>query len=147
MFNSLPGDIYLTRNTPELNKTLGYWQHAAIVANGLIIEGQAGPGQVILVREDYFRKRNPEHIVLRSTNQEIAQRAAIAAFNYIGVKYDVKFFNCVTLVRRCFSDAGKGFLWLMPDGIERCKFFERVEYFSDYINWEQPLDWYAGRIL
>lgn len=148
MFKSQSGDIYLIRNIPELNATkMSYWQHAAIAHNGYIIEGQAEPGQVIMVTEEAFRNRNPEHIVLRPIDSAIGKAAGLAAMNYLGTKYNAKTFNCVTLVRKSYSDAGKSFLWLMPDGISKCSFFTVVEKYSDYKNWKQPADWYEGRII
>lgn len=144
---SEPGDIYLTRNIPSLNKTLGYWQHSAISNGRAVIEGQAEPGCVILVMEVPFRRRNPEHLLLRPKDKTIGKEVAELAQTYIGVKYDAKTFNCVTLVRSVYKEIlGWDPRWISPNQIARSILFEEVEHLKDYEHWIQPADWYEGRI-
>lgn len=143
---SKPGDVYLTRNTPEFNKTAGYWQHAAISVGWAVIEAQQEPGQVIMVLEAKFRERNPERVLLRPSKG--GDQAAVLAFEYLGVPYDVKHFNCVTLVRLIYNRAlNENFLWRSPGGIYRSPLFKMVEHYEDYKHWKKPDDWYDGRLV
>lgn len=143
----LPGDVFLTRNTPEFNATPGYWQHAAITTGKVVIEGQAEPGKVIIVTLEGFLGRNPERIVLRPKDAEIGRKAAEYAGDYVGVPYNRHSFNCVTLIRTVYGKAlGYDPYWLMPDGLYRSLLFDRIDYYEDYKNWKKPEDWYAGRL-
>lgn len=144
----LPGDVFLTRNTPELNLTPGYWQHAAITTGKVIIEGQAEPGKVIMVTLKGFLGRNPERIHLRPKDAELGKKAAEFAEDYIGSAYHRRSFNCVTLIRVVYGKA-LGFepYWFMPDSLYRSLLFNRIDYYENYKGWVQPEDWYEGRLV
>lgn len=143
----LPGDIFLTRNTPEFNATPGYWQHAAITTGKVVIEGQQEPGKVIMVTLKGFLGRNPEHIVLRPKDPLAGIKAAEYAGDFVGTPYDKKNFNCVTLVRTVYAKAlGHDLPWLMPDNIYISLYFDRIDYYSNYKDWKKPEDWYEGRL-
>lgn len=148
---SKPGDIYLTRNTPEYNQTYGYWQHAAISNGWAVLEGQAEPGVVIMVKEDCFRKRNPERVLMRLSDydESIGNQIARRAEAFVGTPYDIHFFNCVTMVDRAYQAViGRHslFAWFSPDSIWYSNLLKRVEYFKDYEHWTKPDDWYEGRL-
>ncbi len=143
----LPGDVFLTRNTPEFNKTPGYWQHAAITTGKIIIEGQEEPGKVIMVTLEGFLKRNPERILLRPINKDIGLKAVEYAEDYVGVPYNRRSFNCVTLIRTVYAKAlGYDYYWLTPDSLYRSLLFNRFDYYENK-NWVKPEDWYAGRLV
>lgn len=145
----LPGDVFLTRNIPELNQSPGYWQHAAIcnTSGKLVIEGQAEPGKVIIVTLAGFLSRNPERIHLRPKDAELGKKAAEFAEDYVGYTYNRITFNCVTLIRTVYGKAlGYDPYWLMPDGLYRSSLFDRIDYYENYKNWKKPEDWYEGRL-
>lgn len=146
---SQKGDIFLTRNTDELNQTKkSYWQHAAMSNGFAIMEGQAEPKQVIMVKEDSFLRRNPERVLLRPKDPEIGRLASLAMEKYIGSKYNVLLRNCVTYVKWAYMEAlGYNPYWFTPDDIYRSKLFTEVEHFKNYENYVQPADWYEGRIV
>lgn len=142
---SKAGDIYLTRNIPELNKFPGYWQHMAFSCGWAVVEAQQEPGCVIFVEEGAFRRRNPERLQLRHKRMtpEIAHRACQIAESKIGSPYA----GCVPLVRGVLNEAlGTNYYWMFPDRYARCRDFVTVEHFKDYEHWVQPSDWYEGRI-
>lgn len=142
---SKAGDIYLTRNTPELNKFPGYWQHVAFSCGWAVVEGQAEPGCVIFVEEGSFRRRNPEHLQLRHKRMTpaLAHRACEIAESKIGEPYK----GCVPVVRSILNEAlGTRYPFISPNGFARCRDFIIVEHFEDFEHWVQPADWYEGRI-
>lgn len=146
---SQKGDIYLTRNTDELNQTKkSYWQHAGMSNGWAVMEGQAEPKQVIMVREGGFLKRNPERVLLRPKDPELGIRASLAMEQFIGSKYNVLLRNCVTYVKWAYMEAlGYNPYWFTPDDIYRSKLFTEVEHFKNYEGWVKPDDWYEGRVV
>lgn len=144
---SLPGDVYLTRNVPELNQTPGYWQHVAISNGWAVIEAQA-PG-VIMVREEAFRRRNPERLLLRPRlPEQVCSDVATAAETYIGWAYHARRLNCVTLARLAFAMASdRSFTWRSPSALARDRLLREVEHYENYEDWTQPSDWYEGRLM
>lgn len=144
----LPGDVFLTRNIPEFNDSPGYWQHAAISNGWAIVEGQMEPGLVIMVTEKGFLGRNPERLHLRPKDEEVGKLAAKYLDDYVGAKYDRRFFNCITLIRKVYGKAlGYDPHWIMPDGLYRSTLFTHLEHYKNYENWVKPEDWYSGRIV
>lgn len=145
--NSLPGDLYLTRNIPELNLTRGYWQHVALTSGRLVIEGQAEPGQVIMVFEESFLRRNPERLHLRPKDSAIGLKALGAMEGFVGEPYHRFLANCTTYVKRAYAAAlGYKPKWVWPDDIAKSQLFLVLEHYQDYENWSQPEDWYEGRV-
>lgn len=152
----MDGAIYLTRNTEEVgNDSPGHWNHAAIVYRDTVIEAQALPGCVIQVRQDSFRDRYPEFILLEPVNQVDGEVAALEALKMIGMPYRAyasQFFkrkrghNCVSVCREAYMLAlGYDPGWVIPDHIF-CFLFTEIEHKLDD-NWKPIIDdWFPGRI-
>lgn len=146
---SRPGDIYLTRNTREINKSFGYWQHCAVSCGWAVVEGQEEPGAVIMVEEEPFRRRNPERLLLRLKDDSRAYQVASLAQYRLRDEYDRRLWNCVDVVRTVFQEALERELrlWQTPTAIGRSNLLREIEHFKDYEHWKQPADWYEGRVV
>jgi uncharacterized protein YycO len=153
------GDIFLTHNTDEVgNDSPGYWNHAAMYIGGdIVIEAQDTTG-VITVRLEDFKRRYPEWIRMRCKDKGAAQRAADAAYTFVGSAYHKmasiflrfrrksKGENCVSVVRKAYKEAtGHDPGWKIPDHIFKSRWFRIVERHKDYDNWQMPEDFIGDR--
>jgi uncharacterized protein YycO len=153
------GDILLTKNNEEIgNESPGDLNHAAIyVGEGIVVESQQEPKQVIAVAAQSFIDRYPYIKVLRYTDKVVAERAAKNAYYMIGTPYDKassifrrmrnwRGVNCVALVRKAYRDAttqDPG--WQFPDHIfEEVKHghFKVVWSKDDCATWQKPEKWF-----
>ncbi len=161
-----PGDLVLTRNSDEIGNPNGYFNHAAIVfghGRGFAVaEMQQEFDGCIAVSAASFFRRYPEYMIIRHKNSELAARAGKHASAYIGgLRYglagSLKPFvqlgpkdNCVSLVRRCYRDAGlPDPRWIKPDGIYRfggASGFQTVAHFR-YSDYTPPHHFFEGRII
>lgn len=157
----LSGHLCLTRNRRGQNMTPGYWNHAAIVADGpaglCVVEIQRDFAQVTAFRVEPFLRRYPEWMVLApKTGRDAAdiavQRAGrpnlwtflpIRRRDVISAEWGRD--NGVSFLRRCFWAAtGHDYGWITPDDIAS-EGFCPVDRFSDP-NWSPPTDKWDGRL-
>lgn len=157
-----PGDIFLTRNRPDVNnKSPGWWNHAAIYTGSCIIEAvQDGVNKVIAVKTEYFLNRYPEYLILGFKDSNKGVAAGNHAKTLLGKSYeryasilnDEDGDNCCSLISRCYNLATGQYLYFYwPDTILAGVWFYNDLYekyhHKDYDNWTPPIDWYAGRIF
>ena len=134
------GDIFITRNEGgdfRINRTPGYWNHAAILTVGGIVEAQQRPWRTVLsANVDEFINRYPKIVVYRWKNHMtcslcgeecVGEKASKLAKTLVGQSYSRLasiFFgrksgeNCVSVVRKAYREAlGFDPGWKHPDDI------------------------------
>lgn len=112
---------------PRLNTSPGTWNHAAIVANGHIVESQAGivergqgKGVINTTFADFLSRDYSKIIALVPLDSGLGERAADRADQFVGLPFrklsslprretprrEKRGMNCNSTVRAAFVDAG-----------------------------------------
>ena len=144
----LPGDVFLTRHADEeRNTSPGHWNHCAIyTGDGMIVEAQIGPGEVVETPLNEFIDRYPQIRVLRVrvAPERYGIAAASRATQLIGTKYRLtasiskvlrvvgRGDNCVSTVRRCYLYSWDNDpRWRIPDNVDKYPAFKVVHEIGD----------------